>query len=319
MRVRDISAVSTALPWQQEQWARLVAQLDQQQLPHALLLCGAPYSGKASLAMALARLLLCHKPEGGHNCGQCHACELSMSGSHGDFRWLEPEEGSRVIKVDQVRQLVEFSTKTASLGRRKLIVLSPAESMNIAAANALLKSLEEPSPETYIILVCHRLHGLPATIRSRCQILKLLMPNREASLRWLDLRTGNTSDSEKSLGLARGRALFAEQLYQNASMDYEETVQVALRALSSGTGSVQELAAIMVGEPLEDMLSQLYDCLQRLVLKMNSAKLTAPSTRAIYSLSDEVLRLQGAVYSGANPNRQLLVDALSARFEMVLT
>ena len=134
--------ISTALPWQREEWARLVSQVENEQLPHALLLAGVRYVGKARLALAMARLLLCHQPEAGHNCGKCHACELSRSGNHGDFRWLEPEAGkSRVIKIDQIRQLVEFAGKTASLGRRKVIVLSPADSMNTQAANALLKLL----------------------------------------------------------------------------------------------------------------------------------------------------------------------------------
>jgi len=178
----NIAEVSVPMPWQAQTWSRLTLQLAQDQLAHALLLTGPRYTGKTTLALALARLLLCATPLAGLNCGKCHSCELSASGSHGDFRWLEPEGTSKVIKIDQIRQVVEFIGRTASFGLRKVIVIAPAESMNISAANALLKVLEEPGSNTYLILVCHRPHGLPATVRSRCQFLRPPFPSRGQSL-----------------------------------------------------------------------------------------------------------------------------------------
>ena len=317
--VSEIPTISTALPWQRELWLQLHKQMNEQKLPHAILLSGVPYSGKAALALALARLLLCHQPEAGNNCGHCHACELSKSGSHGDFRWLQPEAPSRVIKVDQVRQLVEFTGKTASLGRRKVIVISPAEAMNTAAANALLKALEEPSADTFIILVCHRPAGLPATIRSRCQAQKLAMPGAQASLAWLASLTGDAGDAEQSLDLARGQVLLAARIYRDASLDSAAAVRQAVNALGSGSGTVADLAGLMADEPLESLLAQLHDFLARRLLKMDAPQLAGKLARSLYGLVDEVVRLQRVVYSGANPNRQLLVDALSARFQMVLT
>ena len=104
-----------------------------------LLLDGVQYSGKSQLALSLSRLLLCAHAEGGLNCGRCHACELSAGGSHGDFRWVQPEGKSRVIKIDQIREVVRFSNMTAGFGLRKVMVLAPADSMNVNAFNALLK------------------------------------------------------------------------------------------------------------------------------------------------------------------------------------
>jgi len=317
--MNEIPDISTALPWQQDLWSHLLQQIDESKLPHALLLCGMQYSGKARLAMALARFLLCQQPHAGHNCGKCHACELSRSGSHGDFRKLKPEGSSKVIKIEQLRQLVEFASKTASLGRRKVVILSPAESMNTAAANSLLKSLEEPSAETFIILVCHRLQGLPATIRSRCQTVKVPMPGLEASLSWLDPLTGSRGDSERALDLARGQVLLAEKMYREASLDAAQAVRKALDALASGQGSVQELGVLMADEPVEDLLAQLHDYLQQAIQRMDAQALSSKLARARFGLLDDVTRLQRVVYSGANPNRQLLLDSLSARFEMVLT
>jgi DNA polymerase-3 subunit delta' len=293
--------------------------MNEQQLPHAILLSGVQYSGKGHFALALARLLLCEAPEAGHNCGKCHACELSRSGNHGDFRWLQPEGTSKVIKVDQVRELVVFANKTASLGHRKVIIFSPAESMHRSSANALLKSLEEPSPDTFIILVCHRLQGLPATIRSRCQSTRFLMPGPEQSLPWLDKLTGTRADSEKALNLAGGQVLLAAKLYQDDDLHNAEAVRTALKALGSGKGSVQDLGALMADQAIEEVLLQLNRYLHGQIHAMGSGALASNTGRGTFGLLDDVIELQRVVASGANPNRQLLLDALSARFEMVLT
>ena len=118
----ELPAVSVPMPWQVAAWEQLHQQIQSDQLPHAILIAGMADTGKNRMALALARLLLCHTPEAGHNCGNCHACQMSKAGSHGDFRWLEPQGKSRVIKVDQIREVVTFGTKTASLGQRKVIV-----------------------------------------------------------------------------------------------------------------------------------------------------------------------------------------------------
>ena len=177
-------------------------QVQNEQLPHALLLVGGLHAGLPELALALTRLLLCSEPEGSHNCGHCHACVLSASGAHGDFRWVEPVEKSRVIKVDQVRDAVQFSNQTAAFGLRKVIVLAPADNMNLDAYNALLKSLEEPAANTFWILVCHGIFGVPATIRSRCQIRRLAIPDEVSALDWLDKKTGDREQSQALLSLS---------------------------------------------------------------------------------------------------------------------
>ncbi len=314
----DLPTISMALPWQGETWSQLLRQLDAEQLPHAILLAGVRHSGKAQLALALARFLLCHQPESGQNCGKCHACELSRAGTHGDFLWLQPAEPSRVIKIDQVRQMVEFANKTTSLGRRKVIVLSPADSLTTQAANALLKSLEEPADGTYIILVCNRLHALPLTVRSRCQMLKLLMPERDQALQWLDNLTGGRADSEQMLALAGGQVMLAAQRYQDADMELAGKVQDALNALASGTGTVAQLATLLTDEPIEGLLSQLHGHLQLRIQRMDARALASPAGRRTFALLDDLIQLQRVVLSGANPNRQLVIDSLSLRFEREL-
>ena len=159
MELTDLPPQSAPLPWQADSWSRLGDALERDSFPHALLLAGSPGIGKTRLALALARRLLCHRPSAGINCGACQACELTRSGAHGDFRWLQPDADSRVIKIDQVRALVDFGHSTAGFGPRKVMVIAPADVMNTHAANALLKSLEEPPANTHLLLVCDRLHG----------------------------------------------------------------------------------------------------------------------------------------------------------------
>ena len=136
MDLFELPPISTPPHWYGSHWSELQPLIEQEQLPHALLLAGPRYIGKEHFALALARRLLCHRPADGLNCGECHACALSASGGHGDMRWLAPEDKSRVIKIDQVRDVVAFANKTSGFGARKVIVLSPADSMNSNAANA---------------------------------------------------------------------------------------------------------------------------------------------------------------------------------------
>ncbi|MFV0277669.1 MAG: DNA polymerase III subunit delta', partial [Parahaliea sp.] len=211
MELSALPRVNAPLPWQAPAWQQLLQQLESGRFPHALLVAGMPGIGKQRLALALARLLLCHSPSAGHNCGQCSACEFSRSGAHGDFRWLQPEEGSRTIRIDAIREVVNFANRTAGFGQRKVLVIAPADAMNSNAANALLKSLEEPAANTHILLVCDRLHGVPATIRSRCQLLRLPVLAADAALAWLDTLTGARASSSTLLDLARGRPLVAAQ------------------------------------------------------------------------------------------------------------
>ena len=319
MEIGDLPAISAPLPWQSQAWQQLQAQIAGGQLPHALLLSGSEYTGKARLAMALARYLLCTEPADGHNCGTCHACEMSRAGSHADFRWLQPEEKSRTIKIDQIRDVVNFGTLTASFGSRKVLVFAPAESMNANAANALLKSLEEPTAGTYMLLVCHRPQRLPATVRSRCQQLRFALPNAQQSLEWLDHLSGKRADSEKLLELAAGRPLLAEKIYRDADMEAVAAIPVALEMLREGRKSTVELNKLLAALPIEDALGQLASFLQGTIRSAGQTGELDRGSRRIFTLLDEVNRLQRAVHSGANPNTQLLLHALLGAFHKELT
>lgn len=188
-------------PWQRDLWRQLLARPET--LPHALLLHGRRGTGKRDFAFALAQALLCEQPAPeGEGCGDCPACRWFSQGSHPDFRLLDPEsedvagddeegeakpekKGSRIINVADVRVLADFVSLSTHRGGRRVVLIHPAEAMNVQAANALLKTLEEPTPGTVFLLVTHQLQHLLPTIRSRCRKVAMPAPSRAQAAQWL--------------------------------------------------------------------------------------------------------------------------------------
>lgn len=318
MDLTGLPDISAPLPWHNEVWQRFNQQIQDQKLPHAMLLAAVPYTGASRLALALARLLLCQKPSGGLNCGKCHACELSASGSHGDFMWLQPEEDSRVIKIDQVRAAVGLAQQTAGFGERKVIAFAPADAMNISSANALLKSLEEPSAGTHLILVCNQLHSIVPTIRSRCQIVKLATPAAQESLPWLDSLTGDRAQSQALLDLSDGLPLLAESMYQDQDAEEVHAVRLACRGLFTGKVAPEKAVSVFSKASTEEFLDQFTLSAQARVRTMEQAALAGEEGRGVFAIMDEVAGIRRAVGGGANPNKQLLAEVLVGKVQDVL-
>ena len=174
--------MAEAYPWQDSLWQQLAGRA---QHAHAYLLHGPVGIGKRDLAERLMASLLCQRPVSLEACGECKSCLLLKAGSHPDNYILEPEEADKAIKVDQVRELVDFVVQTAQLGGRKVVLLEPAEAMNLNAATALLKSLEEPSGNTVLLLISHQPSRLLPTIKSRCVQQGCPLPSEAMSLAWL--------------------------------------------------------------------------------------------------------------------------------------
>lgn len=234
---------------------------DRTRLPHALLICGPKGVGKNTLAQCLAQCLLCAQPSGeGEACGQCHNCRLFGAGSHPDLHVVQPEaiykatedllsqyahryapadkskesKDSTVIRIDQIRSLIENVQTRPQISACKLLLLSPADSMNVNAANSLLKLLEEPPADSYLILIADRAARLPATIRSRCSRIDVPIPPRPLSLAWLAGQGLAESQARLLLDLAGGAPLAAHALAQSDFLAERTSLMEDMERLAGG-------------------------------------------------------------------------------------
>lgn len=233
-------------PWHADEWRRLLARRAQDRLAHALLLSGAAGLGKREFANALAATLLCER--GGESaCGQCRACALLKAGSHPDAVRVGLElrdDGTprTEITVDQIRVLGERLALTPQFGGVQIALIDPADAMNASAANALLKTLEEPTPATLIALIADRPARLPATIRSRCQRIDFRVPPREQALAWLAQQGIDAKTALAALGVAAGNPGVALELAKSDGLKLHAEVDADLRALRGGTASASQIA-----------------------------------------------------------------------------
>lgn len=173
--------MTACYPWFEAFYAQMRKRMDAQTCHHGMLLSGPEGLGKAELSMQLARALLCRTP-GQRGCGQCQSCLLVNAGSHPDLHQVQSD---KQISVDDIRTAIEKLQGSAQLSGAKVLIIHQADSMTESAANALLKTLEEPTKHTYLLLTCARSHRLLPTIVSRCEKLLLPTPDRDMCQRWL--------------------------------------------------------------------------------------------------------------------------------------
>jgi DNA polymerase-3 subunit delta' len=207
-------------PWLAPAREQVALALAAGRLPHALLLQGQPGLGKAALADWIARLALCEAPLAGGPCGVCTSCRLHAAGNHPDLRRVGVAEDKKQVAVEDIRELIASLSLKSYRGRRKVAIVDPADAMNASGANALLKTLEEPSGSALLLLTVARPERLPATIASRCQRLKLLAPERAVALAWL-AEVDPATDWAGPLALAAGAPLGALQLAAAGARDLE--------------------------------------------------------------------------------------------------
>ncbi|HJV85020.1 MAG TPA: DNA polymerase III subunit delta' [Noviherbaspirillum sp.] len=280
----------TLYPWQNTAWQQL--QQLRQRLPHAILFHGPEGIGKTDFAEHFAQSLLCQAPSAeGHPCGHCDPCGWFGQYNHPDYRRVRPEvldedeagetedveagEGkkssktkapSKEIKIDQVRALADFMNVSTHRQGMRVILLYPAEVLNTAAANALLKTLEEPPPQTMFLLVSNSLDRLLPTILSRCRKFALPMPLQEESLAWLQEQ--GVADADVWLAEQGGAPLSALALAQT---EERETMDEFLRSLARpGVESALKAAEKLQKAPVPTMVSWL----QRWLYDVFSLKLS---------------------------------------------
>ena len=201
------------LPWFENQLTKMVSRYDVKVFPQSLLITGEQDIGKSVFANDVAKSILCLDRKGHYACGQCQSCLWIDKSSHPDFMNVASEDKSNFIKVDQIRQLIQFAQMTSETGR-KVIVIHNAHEMNLNAANALLKTLEEPVNNCYLILVTSYPKKLPITITSRCQRQLLsIVGQKEVVLNWLKSAVSDTNEEDipQILALSYGRPILSHQ------------------------------------------------------------------------------------------------------------
>jgi len=229
------------MPWQHDTWAQLRSALDR--LPHSLLFSGPVGLGKNRFAQRFATSLLCESPaEDGAPCGTCKNCHLLSVGNHPDFRVATIEEGASGIAVDQIRELISYLSLRPHTANRRVVILTPAEAMNINAANSLLKVLEEPPADSVLILVSHRPQLLSATIRSRCARVEFRPPPPADGKDWLQQQGVKREAIADLLAAAGGAPLRAAELDQLGFPEAQKMMVADLQALRSGSGDPVECA-----------------------------------------------------------------------------
>ncbi len=317
-------------PWQESSWEYLRSLGENGRLPHALLLKGAQGLGKGQFAVAFAHWLLCDKPESGKACGQCKSCQLTKAGTHPDLLMMEPDEPGKAIKVDQIRGVVDFMAKSAQFNGYRVVIVDPADAMNVNASNALLKSLEEPGSDTVLLLVSHQTSRLLPTIRSRCQVIGFAQPETEQAQAWLGSQLADPQQAKQLLTIASGAPLKALELSQSPWLAQRTTVANEWLAVLNGSADPVQVASkwstLEVAELAQLLMHWTID-VARLKVGNSVANADLEQTlkgvavlinpNAVHPFYEYLQQVSYLAAGGSNPNLQLLMEDLLIRWAAV--
>lgn len=318
---------SELLPWMVEDFKQLIALKDAGKLAHAYLFGGQQGLGKLLLAKHFSHFLLCTNPQGNESCGECRECQLLAAGTHPDLKVIQPVD-SKEIKIDQIRETINFFSQTSQRGGYKIIIIEPAESLNINSANALLKVLEEPTDNTLLILVSHQPALLMATIRSRCHIKKFNRPAVEISIDWLESKNVRTSAKEL-LRIANNIPLRALHFADEDALHDRTVLHSVLESLLLGKMNIAEAADQCESYSLEDNIEALMLCSSDILThnQLGSENEQSPlhdhdlgslavffqdstKLKALHIFYQELLTARRTINRTSNPNRMLVLESL---------
>jgi DNA polymerase-3 subunit delta' len=230
--------------WHVDPWSRLQTRRQRDALPHALLLCGPAGLGKREFVRRFILGLLCERSSDGVACGECRSCKLLAAGSHPDLVTLglglrkDGVQRSEIV-VDQIRELSARLAMSSQFGGWQVAIIDPADGMNAAAANALLKTLEEPSAQTMLLLLADAPWRLPQTIRSRCQRVEFQLPAQDDAMAWLQAQ--GVADAAAALTATGGNPGLARRWAEQGALDRRREVRKDLSALAAGRGEAMEV------------------------------------------------------------------------------
>lgn len=225
--------IAEDMPWLKRAWQTVQSRIAEDRLPHALLIAGERGVGKRAWAEAVAGLRLCERPQNREAgtpvaCGQCKQCQLFAASSHPDVRVYAPEK-SRMVKVDQIRALSAFAVASPQVAHHKVAIIDRADQLNINAANALLKTLEEPLPDVTLILLQESGRPVIPTVRSRCQTLTIPVPGNEDANHWLTRRVQEQAEEARPSAEVLAKALMLSGNAPRLAFDYATGEFIGLR------------------------------------------------------------------------------------------
>jgi DNA polymerase-3 subunit delta' len=305
------------LPWQRESWDRLTDQAALGRLPHALLIAGPEQSGKTTFATRFAASLLCRSGnEKKRPCDECSQCQLVRAGTHPDFLVVTLEmirdRESRQIRVEQIRDLIQWANQTAQQGGNKICLIDPADRMNLQASNALLKCLEEPPADTTICLVTAQPSRLLPTLRSRCRKVDCGVPGRVEALGWLETHADVTVAPELLL-----------TMIDDEYLELRATLASHLLPAVEGQSSPLKLAALLSKADPDAVLELLYqlvaDSISASQTRQNHVRNSDISEiirryadcvplRTRYAMLDRIIEARRLLAGTSNANVQMLLE-----------
>ncbi|GAA0851920.1 DNA polymerase III subunit delta' [Aliiglaciecola litoralis] len=229
------------LPWLETVYQKLLKRAEKSTLHHGLLIVGPQGIGKTHFCNALAKPLLC-KPKSAHTqqkpCGECQSCHLFEAHSHPDMHRIHSE---KQVGVDLVRNAIEKLLGKAQLSGNKVLIIERADTMTESAANALLKTLEEPTDNTYLMLVSSKPERLLPTILSRCEKVVLTAPELSVCMAWLK-QQGHEQVDESLVQVYNQRPFrIIEELTKESGLTHPQFV-AGIAALQSDADQAVKLA-----------------------------------------------------------------------------
>lgn len=222
-------------PWLNPVYRQLIGQHQAGRAHHAVLVQALPGMGDAALIWAVSRWLLCQRRDGLKSCGHCHGCQLMMAGTHPDWHRLAAEKGKSALGIDAVRDVNETLFHHAQQGGAKVVWLPDAEQLTEAAANALLKTLEEPPQNSWFFLSSAEPSRLLPTLRSRCLRLHLTPPDEAQSLGWLQKQNAGSHEAMlTALRLSSGAPAAALTLLEKPHWEQRQALCTTLSGALAG-------------------------------------------------------------------------------------
>ena len=274
---------------------------------HAYLVMSEDAEEAALFARGLAVQQLCHDIQDGMACEHCQSCKAFLQGTHGDLLSLQAHEGKTAIGIDQVREATKFLQQTALYGSAKVLLVRDADQMTLAAANSLLKILEEPPGNSLVLLSSAEAWRLPPTVRSRCQLLRLPRVDKAVALDWLASQVqGKAEDAEHLLDMARGRVVSARLMAEAESLAAQESLVASFPLLSHQQSGPP---ASWSGVELSMLLSEILVWIESQVRGVGADRFRDHSQSWLL-LHRCVAELFSRVKQGATPGKEIVIAEL---------